>query len=284
MDLRHLEYFLAVAEELHFRKAAERLHISQPPLSRQIKELEEELGVELFERKNKRVSLTQAGEYLQKECIALFRRIEEIKYTLHEMQDQPAGIFKIGYIGSTFQDKLIQAIQFLKQKFPFLSIQLFEVPTIRQVEELETGKLDVGIIRAPVYSAELETEVLYKDPFVFVHTSSDPDFSIIKSQEQPFIFYNRDYASEYYSKLLQICSYYGFAPRIVHEANNTSSILKMVDKGLGVSILPKTIQHQSYSEQVHFEDIDDRFFTEVVVAWRRGKKSVYVDELMKLLA
>ncbi|MEO6849180.1 MAG: LysR family transcriptional regulator, partial [Mucilaginibacter sp.] len=130
MELRHLLYFKTVAEELHFSNAALKLFISQPPLSRQIKELEEELGVQLFTRKNKRVSLTDAGKYFHKEVNDIFTRLEETTSMVKQIHKCESGELKIGYISSVYQSHLADVLKAMRNAFPHIKTCLFEVPTL----------------------------------------------------------------------------------------------------------------------------------------------------------
>ncbi len=269
MELRHLEYFAMVASELHFRKAAQKLFISQPPLSRQIKELEEELGTQLFIRSNKKVELTDAGKYLKQEVETMFKHIDKFKRQLKYIGQQTTGQFKIGYISSTYHDNLMQMVNGLADQFPLVKTQLFEVPTIKQINALEVGKLDIGIMRAPVFSDQLSIKPLFKDPFVLVTNEEKQDFDLSDFKDTPFIFFNKEYAPEFHSKLIEICNRSGFTPDVVHEANNVHSILKMVMKKMGVSILPKSVAIQSQNSDLKYYNIaGNTFFTEVVAAWK----------------
>lgn len=282
MELRHLEYFNMVADELHFRKAAQRLFISQPPLSRQIKELEKELGVQLFIRSNKRVELTEAGKYLRKETDKLFRHIEKLKRELKYLDQQVVGRFRIGYISSTYHDSLMEAVNQLYKQYPLVKTQLFEIPTIGQAKEIEAGTMDIGIMRAPVYSDQLEITSLFTDPFVLVTTENRENSDLSAFHDAPFIFFNRDYAPDFHSKLIEICNRHGFTPDIVHEANNVHSILKMVAKNMGVSILPKTVADHAENERLKYYKIEDKTaYTEVVMAWKSGNRNQVLQEFAK---
>jgi len=156
MELRHLLYFKTVAEQLHFRNAAQKLFISQPPLSRQIKELEDELGVLLFTRKNRRVNLTDAGAYFKQEVDAIFARLEESKSIVRQIHKSESGELKIGYISSVYQSHLADVLIAMRDVFPHIKTNLFEIPTLTQIKALEQGSLDVGILRAPVHSEALK--------------------------------------------------------------------------------------------------------------------------------
>lgn len=279
MELRHLIYFKTVADELHFRKAAEKLFISQPPLSRQIKELEEELGAQLFSRNNKRVTLTDAGVFFKAEADAILARLEESKSIVKQIHTGQSGEFKIGYISSVYQTHLAEVLKSMREVFPYIKTSLYEVPTITQVQELGLGKLDAGILRAPVHSEKLTVKSLFFDPFVVVVSSRDMLFenhddlvSFIKNS--PFIFFNKGFAPQYHDKLIEICERMGFKPDITHEANNVHSILQLVEAGLGVSILPVSLQQQYAYLQVSFIPLNDiPVNTEVVLAYKSSNKS-----------
>lgn len=280
MELRHLLYFKTVAEQLHFRKAAAKLFISQPPLSRQIKELENELGVVLFARKEKRVSLTEAGKYFKGEVDVIFSRLEEAKNIVHQIHNSESGELKIGYISSVYQSHLADVLIAMRDVFPYIKTNLFEIPTSAQIKGLEQGTLDVGILRGPVHSEQLKIETLFLDPFVVV---APADKGKYKKQEKlaaylkdsPFIFFSRDIAPHYNDKLIEICARMGFKPDIVHEANNAHSILQLVEAGLGVSILPYSLKQQYSSLKVSFIELEDTpVNTEVVLAYKQNNKKV----------
>lgn len=288
MELRHLEYFRVVAEELHFRKAAERLFITQPPLTRQIKQLEEELGVLLFERSNKRVNLTPAGKYLFEETNKIFGGIDAIRMAMSQYSEGKGGELKIGFVSSTLFSKLSELLVALKGSFPQLKTRLYEVPTVKQIDAIEKGRLDVGILRAPVYSEYLEVVPLFKDDFVFV-TSKNADkggnaFTLADHKDKPFIFFNKSYATAFFNKLMEICLRHGFKPDVVHEANNVHTIIRMVEQGLGVSILPGSVAKQYERYDVSFESITNTDIqTEVVVAYRRENKNLFIERMLTLM-
>jgi DNA-binding transcriptional LysR family regulator len=279
MELRHLLYFKTVAEELHFTRAANRLFISQPPLSRQIKELEDELQVQLFKRSNKQVTLTNAGKYFKDEVDALFARLEESKEVVRKIHTGVSGELKIGYISSVYQSHLAEILKSMQKEFPYLKTSLFEVPTLTQIKELEEGRLDVGILRAPVLSEKLKVESLFFDPFVVVIPLTDQEFLSEEAfvnflKTSPFIFFNKNFAPQYNQKLIEICQRMGFTPDITHEANNVHSILQLVEAGLGVSILPSSLKNQYAQLKVAFITLDDiPVNTEVVLAYKESNQN-----------
>ena len=280
MELRHLLYFKTVAEELHFRNAALKLFISQPPLSRQIKELEDELGVLLFIRKNKRVTLTEAGKYFKMEVAAIFAHLEESKSIVKQIHKSESGELKIGYISSVYQSHLADVLIAMRDVFPHIKTNLFEIPTLMQIKALEQGSLDVGILRAPVHSKQLKVQSLFFDPFMVVIPASELKFETQEDladylNRSPFIFFNKDFAPRYNDKLIEICGRMGFNPGIVHEANNVHSILQLIEAGLGVSILPCSLRQQYSYLNVSFIGLENiPVNTEVVLAYKQTNKSV----------
>jgi DNA-binding transcriptional LysR family regulator len=283
MELRHLLYFKMVAEELHFRNAARKLFISQPPLSRQIRELEEELGTPLFDRSGKRVILTPAGQYFKKETEEILTRLEESRNRIKQIPKNLCGEFKIGYISSTYHPVLMNTLKEMRNVFPFLSIKLYEVSSQQQIKALEEGKLDIGIIRAPVASVKLKIDTLYEDPFLLVLPEGKQEFRDLAAlgnylSSKAFIFFNKDYAPLYHQKLLEICSRLGFQPEISHEANTVHSILRLVESGAGISILPRSIkEHYPYLKLSYFELKSLPIRTEVVLAYGNTRQDQALD-------
>lgn len=280
MELRHLFYFKTLAEELHFSNAAAKLFISQPPLSRQIKELEDELGVLLFNRSNKRVALTDAGKYFKAEVEKLFSGLEETKNVLRQIHQNESGELRIGYISSLYQSYLAEVLKAMRLAFPYVKTSLNEGPTLMQVKALEEGRLDVGILRAPVHSDQLQLRTLYFDPFVVVISQGENHFAdqtelAVFLKKSSFIFFNKGFATYYNEKLIEICERMGFRPDIVHEANNVHSILQLIEAGLGVSILPASLQKQYGHLRVDFIAlVDVPVTTEVVLAYKPANRNV----------
>ncbi|MBB6463066.1 LysR family transcriptional regulator [Flammeovirga kamogawensis] len=285
MEIRHLKYFLAVAEELNFTKAANKLFISQPPLSRQIKELENELGAKLFERNNKKVVLTEAGKYFKEEVINQLQNLESVVLKTKKISENVNGEYRIGYISSTFSDKIAQLIKFLMGQYPFLKIKLYEVSTSKQIAALEQNKLDLGIIRAPLVSTKITSKLWFKDHYSFVYNSTlignVTDLSDVK--DKVFVFFNKDYAPIYYNTLVEICSQYGFIPNIVHESNNINSIIQLVKNGLGVSIVPSSLKNSHTSPELSFLGLNNNFSTDVLIATPKNGETQITNSAVSFL-
>jgi len=271
MELRHLKYFLKLAEELSFVRAAEKLFISQPPLSRQIKELETEIGAQLFERNNKRVVLTDAGKFYEKEIREVLKNIERINIQTKKISENESGEFRIAYVSSTFSGDISELIQYLSTQYPYVNFRLYEVPTVKQIKALEEFKIDLGIVRAPVHSPKITTQLWFKDSFSLVFNNKlyaiHSEQDIEKLSETTFVFFNKEYAPQYYDNLVEICAKFGFTPKVVHESNNVSSIIQLVKNGLGVSIVPTTILKSHVSPELGFVELKSvGLFTDILLA------------------
>lgn len=284
MELRHLKYFLAVAEELSFTKASEKLFISQPPLSRQIKALENEIGAKLFERNNKKVTLTEAGKYFKVEIVQQLQNLESIVLKTKKISENVSGEYRIGYISSTFSDTISKLVQFLTKKYPYLNIKLYEVSSVKQILALEQHKLDLGIIRAPLISTKITSTFWFKDSYSLVFNNQIEAIQNLSDlKDKVFVFFNKDYAPMYYNALIEICSQYGFIPNVVHESNNINSILQLVRNGLGISIVPSSLKKSHHYPELSFLDLDDNFSTDVLLATPKDEESQITDAAMSFL-
>lgn len=274
MELRHLIYFRTVATLLHFSKAAEHLHISQPPLTRQIKELEAELGVLLFHRNNKRVALTEAGIYFLRECESLISRLERTKHVIKQIHESISGEFQIGYISSTPHTFLAHLLQRLKKEYPLLKTRLYELSTAKQVKALEEGNLDVGILRAPVSSTQLIVSSLGQDTFSLVQArnkSLQP--CVADLAHEAFISYNSLYAPHYDQQFRACCQRIGFHPHVIHECNNMHSILRLVENDLGVAFVPTSVQKQYPALKLKFTVLSQiPVATEIILAHHQSSQ------------
>lgn len=288
MELRHLRYFLKVAEEKNFSKAAEKLFISQPPLSRQIKELEQELAARLFNRNNKKVELTNAGIFFEKEAREILARLDKAKLKTHKIAQNVSGEFNIAYISSTFSGTISDLIKHLSGLYPYANFKLYEIGTQRQLQELEQGILDLGILRAPVESSKVNTNQWFKDGFAFVYNKNllqiNSHEDIEKLKNETFVFFNKEVAPEWHKSLLKICAMYGFEPNIVHESNNINSITQLVRNGLGVSIVPASLAKNQPFPELGFMEIDKtEMFTEIMIATPKDEQSEIAESAVNFL-
>jgi DNA-binding transcriptional LysR family regulator len=247
IEFRHFRYFLAVAEKLHFRKAAEQLYISQPGLSRQIKQMEEELGVRLFERHNRKVELTKAGEYFQKELISNFKRLDEIVSQLKLINEGIDGNLKIGYVGSAMQKVIPELLIKFQKNNPNAIISLSEIENNEQIHALLDQEIDIGFVRLERVPRGLQLQSIDEETFSLVlprnHPINDLDFKDLSQlKDEHFILFNSSYSESYHEKVMQIFDDAGFSPLVSHYSINASSIFRLVENNFGVSIVPTSLK------------------------------------------
>jgi DNA-binding transcriptional LysR family regulator len=288
MELRHLHYFKAVAEELNFRKAADRLFISQPGLSRQIRQLEEELSVTLFDRDQRNVSLTAAGSYLKAEVDFLLNHLEAIKGQLNQIQAGKIGELRIGFLGSASNQIIPRLMSKLNAYQPLVNVNLEELSNSLQVEMVQKDKLDLGFVRLNSVPDELEMKTIARDSFSLVVPTSHPitasDFiSMNQFKEESFVLFSSDYSNFYYDQIIGICRDAGFSPKIQHKSVHALTIFKLVESGLGVAIVPTSIQ-EGYEINVRFMEIPHiSQFTELVVIWKTENRNPVLKQVLDLI-
>ena len=288
IELRHIRYFLAVAEELHFRKAAEKLFISQPGLSRQIKLLEEELGVVLFERHNRKVILTKVGEYLKTEFSLQLKTLSHTLDNAKLLHDGKKGELKIGYVGSAMQDVIPNLLLSFEKNHPDILFNLKEIDNQKQIEDLLSFSLDVGFVRLERVPRNLDIKVILKENFCLVlpenHLINEDNFKSLKQfKEDSFILFDSKYSASYYEKVMQIFDDCGFTPLVSHNTIHSSSIFKLVENGFGISIIPKSLAKKR-GYKIKFIELDMiSQKTTLSVIWNQKNGNPILNDVLKLL-
>jgi DNA-binding transcriptional LysR family regulator len=291
MELRHLRYFVAVAEELHFGRAAERLHMAQPPLSLQIQALERELGVRLFERTRRRVALTEAGRLFLAEANATLAQAGRAVTVAQRSARGEMGRIEIGFTpGAPFNAFLPTIIRRYRDSFPAVDLVLREVNTSQQIPALQEGKLDVGFVRPPLnLTAEnLRLITILHEPLVLAVQEEHPlarqrTIAIADLAGESFIMYPREVAANLYDLIVALCKKAGFNPRVVQEARQMATIISLVSAGLGLSLVPISLM------QVHMHGVVYRNLPEppptlaLALAHRRNDGSATVREFVRLV-
>jgi len=288
IEHRHLRYFLAVAEELHFRKAAEKLFISQPGLSRQIKQMEQDLGVTLFERNNRRVALTKTGDYLQKELQINLKNLEDILAHSKLIHHGKEGHLTLGFVGSAMLQIIPAILKQFNSKFPKVMFKLEEMDNQKQIEGLLSQEIDVGFVRLERVPRSLEIHTVLKETFCLVLPKNHPvnkrNFkNLSQFKDSPFILFDPEYSASYYEKVMQIFDGCGFAPIISHNTIHASLIYKLVENNLGVSIVPKSLQF-GYDMNVKFIELDaipQRAF--LSIAWSKNNRNPMLQNILQLI-
>ncbi|MFC5862978.1 LysR substrate-binding domain-containing protein [Acidicapsa dinghuensis] len=247
IELRHLRYFVAVAEELHFGRAAQRLHLAQPPLSQQIRKLEQILDCSLFNRTSRSVRLTVAGEaFLERARRTLLNVSRDLEET-RSIGRGEVGSLHIGFVGSAMLTILPAIFREYRAAYPGVQLHLHESFTAKVIEGMQSGTLDAGLLRDSDPTEGLDAATIYSEPFVIVLPSRHPragqkSISPTHLRDEPFIYYPRSAGSRAFEKPLSLCEEHGFRPHIVQEAQNWLTILRLIGAGLGVSIAPACVR------------------------------------------
>ncbi len=242
VELRHLRYFIAVAETGSLSRAAEKLFIAQPPLSVQIRQLEDEMGTPLFVRHPKGVRLTAAGEALMPEARALLDRAGDLKERLRG--DGTAVLLSLGYVPSASSTVLPELVRLLRAQHPGLRIELREMISSEQAEALVMGHLDAGIARSLARHPRLVAPAQMADPFCLASPAqagaARTPIDLRRMAEQDFVAFTRHRGPAYFDQSIHLCAQAGFSPRIRYEASTVHGVLDLVAAGLGHALVPQS--------------------------------------------
>ena len=247
VELRHLRYFAAVAEELHFGRAALRLHLAQPPLSQQIRKLEAIVGYSLLERTSRSVTLTAAGRVFLERAQRTLRNVERDMDETRSIGRGEVGSLHIGFVGSAMLTILPAIFRTYRESYPGVRLHLHESFTAKVIDELQNGTLDAGLLRDGDPVEGLIATTIYSEPFVAVLPARHPrarqkSISPAALRGEPFVYYPPSAGTRAFEKPLSLCEDYGFRPQIVQEASNWLTILRLIGSGLGVSIAPACVR------------------------------------------
>jgi len=247
IELRHLRYFVAVAEELHFGRAALRLHLAQPPLSQQIRKLEAVLGYPLFLRTSRAVKLTSAGEVFLERARRTLRNVQEDMEEARSIGRGEEGFLRVGFIGSAMLTAIPAMLGRYRRLYPKVNLQLHESYTSAVVQKLLKGELDAGFLRDGGQTSGLEVERLFSEPFIAVvpkkHSlAKHKTISATELRNEPFVFFTPSAGTLAYQKPVSICEEHGFRPKVVQEAPQWLTIIRLVGAGLGVTIAPACVK------------------------------------------
>ncbi len=291
MELRHLRYFIAVAEELHFGRAAQVLGISQPPLSQQIQALEQEVGARLFERTNRRVELSEAGRLFLHEARLVLAQVDKAADVARRAQLGELGELKIGFTSSApFNSSIPQAIFAFRQAFPAVHLNLQEMSSTEVAESLVDESIQVGLMRPLPLPDSLSVIELMREPLVAVLNAGHPlvegserGLHLAQLADEPFVFFPRTYGSGLYAQLLNLARDAGFSPHFAQEAGEAMTIIGLVAAGLGVSVLPASYQRIRIDGVVYRTLLDQEAVTAVWLVQRKGAQTPMAKAFVELL-
>ena len=288
IELRHLRYFSILAEELHFRRAAERLYITQPGLSRQIISLEESLGVRLFNRNKKSVNLTQAGVYFKDETDFILNHLHHVSNQIKAIDAGRKGEVRIGFVGSAMQKVIPEILIKLNKNYPGINATLDELTNQRQIYDLIHDRLDVGFLRIRRIPEDLKLLPVYTETFSLVlpvdHIINSKNFkNVAQLKAEPFILFSRDYSPEYYSMVMSIFEDHGFTPNIHHKSVHANTIYRLVENGLGIAIVPTSLA-EGFDLKIKFiELIDIPQRTTLYLCWKHLNRNPAMKSFLSVI-
>lgn len=273
MNLQQLRYFVVLGEELHFRRAAERLNLSQPALTRSIKQLERAVGHLLFERDNRNVALTRAGrEYFAgtREALAAFNGVAD---RARRMANGEAGVVRVGYTDIAVAGILPTVIRSFRAAHPDIAIEANHACTQVQIDALEAGQLDLGVFTGPWAKDDYATWTVQRDAFVAVlpahHRLARASVLTLKDiAEENFVLGEPKFWTHYHAHLDRLCKKAGFEPRVVQYASNNEGILGLVACGMGVSVQAESIRIYGRTDIVVKDLANERAKVPTIAAWR----------------
>ncbi len=281
MELRQLRYFVAVAEELHFRRAAARLHISQPPLSQQIARLEDELGARLLNRTRRRVELTPAGDAFLRDARAALAQIEAAAATAQRIETGHAGTLRVSFVGSALLSIVPGIVQRFRGARPEVEIELHERSTVDQLSALSAGVIDIGLVRPPVDAGDdLRTEVVLRERTVAAIPAGHGlarlrRVPLARLAAEPLVLFPRAQAPGFHDLLTGRLAATGTSPRVVQYAPEMLTIIGLVAAGIGVSPVPASVSRLAL-DGVTYRPLSGAPDTELVAVTRAGEDSALV--------
>jgi DNA-binding transcriptional LysR family regulator len=289
MELRHLRYFVAVAEELHFGRAAERLHMSQPPLSQQIQSLEEELDVQLFYRTKRWVKLTEAGQIFLPEARQTLAQAEQAIVAVQQLKSGERGHLTIGFVGSAIGEVLPALISHFRTQFRDVELHLRELTTAQQVRALHENRIQVGLLRPTIQSEQIIIHTLIREQIIVALPESHPlaakeAIEIAALARETFILFPRQQGRGLYDQVISICQQAGFSPHIEQEATQMQTIIGLVAAELGIALIPDSACHLRSSGIAYRPLIPMTQATELAIAWKKDNSSSVLQNFIQLAA
>jgi len=273
VEFRHLRYFAAVAETLNFGRAAARLHISQPPLSRQIQALEQELGTRLFTRGTRGVRLTGAGRALVPEARRLLREADALVEGAQHLAEGGVGAVRIGFISTASYNVLPRVLPEFHRRRPGIRLHLHEATSDAQGALLREIEIDVGLLVPPIVEAGVRYAPLMREPLVAALPARrrwPQRLALAALAQEPFILFPRQAGAGLYDLIVGYCSDAGFTPRIEQEAIQMPTIVSLVAAGMGVALVPASLRHMRRTGVVYRRLAETSPLMEVGLAWREG--------------
>jgi DNA-binding transcriptional LysR family regulator len=287
MELRHLRYFVAVAEELNLTRAAAKLHVAQPALSRQMRDLEEELDVRLFERTRAGVQLTRAGRTFYPKARATLAQAAEAANAARNATGAISGRLAIGYPSGLHLNYLAPVIAQFRNAHPQVDFDFFHGLPPEQFKALRDLRIDLGFVTLPVHADGIDQQILWRVPLKVVLPEKHPlakrrEFVLADLRHEDFVFCTRESRPEFYDEFFRRCANAGFHPRVVHEVGGyPTNMLGLISVGAGVSVLPYFEQVERFRGIV-WRPLRQPWFWDFALVWRQQKISRTAGEFIAL--
>lgn len=290
MQIHQLKYFITVAEELHFGKAAKRLNISQPPLSQQIKKLENNLGVLLFNRTKRKVELTEVGNLFLQDAYKILEQIETSTNKVEQYTQGEIGELNLGYSSYCIFDVLPMVLKEFYQGYPNVKVNLKHLGTAQQILAFKDSEIQVGLLCPPIDQSNLSLEMIYHQPFIvalpsdhpLVEKCKDDSIDIKRLENYPFILTPRNIGPGYYDKIINLCFDANFSPNIILEVNDLHELISLVSTGLGISIVPQSLNQYQKSNVVYKKLNNNKYKVDTAVAYKNDHNSEVVANFLKI--
>jgi len=285
MEMRHLRCFVAVCEELHFGRAAQRLHVTQPPVSLAIKELEEELGVKLLERTSRRMSLTRAGEDALHDARSVLTAADTMRRRAREVAQGLMGSLSIGFISLPAYSFLPPALRSFTENYQRVKVNLQEGTTDQILHDVESGSLDIGLVfRIPDLPAAFNSRLVHTEPLVLAMPESHPlargsRIALEKLSQERFLGFERHQGPMMFDAIVATCMRHGFSPKLF-PARQMHTIVSLVSGGIGVALVPGSVQALHREGVVYRNMRGEKTVVETVAVWRRSDESPLVKALL----
>ncbi len=288
IELRHLRYFSILAQELHFGRAAARLGIAQPPLSQQIRRLETVLGTRLLERTSRRVQLTDAGSAFRVEADRVLAGVETAVEVARRSGRGESGELRVAFAATVMFLALPQIIREFRRRYPRVHLDLREMPTGPQLDALRRGDIEIGFVREPRPDPALQMVTVMREPLrIAVNRShplaARPTLTVKDLADEPFVLFPADLAPGLHAQVMALCRAAGFAPRIVEESRELYTSVSLVEAGVGVSILPASVEKLGW-RGVRYRPIPSAGAeTRIAAAWRKDRVRPVIDAFMSVV-
>lgn len=284
-EIRHLRYFVAVADELHFGRAARRLGITQPPLSLQIRQLESSLGVAVFERTNRSVELTAAGRALLAEARKLIADFDRVAEVVARAARGETGTLRVAFVGSFLT--LPRIIRRFRQERPGVRLELRELSTAAQQAALRDGELDIGFLREPARDVELLRETMMKEKLLLAISKRHPLASRKRLRledvaNEDFVLFPHDLTPGLHARVLAVCADAGVQPRIVQTSREIYTTISLVEAGIGVTIVPASAQQMPWPTIRYVPIRSSKAVTHIDAVWRADNHSEVLTAFLEI--